>query len=120
MNWWHNYIVKQDDIVFIIEEKSILNGPIGQLSLYNIDFENRKAEFGRLMIGKLRSQGKGCAVRAVKLLLSWAFRTFNFDFIYLNVLKGNLTAIHIYDKCGFSIVQEKDGQFYMELRQSNK
>src|SRR6187549_2663337 len=45
--WWDRYLQKDDDFVFVIEETESLKRPVGQVALYNIDWENGTAEYGR-------------------------------------------------------------------------
>src|SRR5438876_3293579 len=71
--WFERYITRDDDFVFIIEETQHLLTPIGQLSIYKTDFIQRRAEFGRLMIGEPNALGKGLAKEATLLACELAF-----------------------------------------------
>jgi RimJ/RimL family protein N-acetyltransferase len=101
LDWFKNYITKGDDFVFIIEE--IQNGyrPIGQVSLYQVDWGAQRAEFGRLMIGEPDAAGKGNAFRASQMAANIAFFTLGLKEIYLEVRVDNKKAIAIYEKMGF-------------------
>ena len=101
LSWWEEYLTKNNDFVFIIEEREKLNRPVGQVSLYNIDLENHEAEYGRLMIGDNEARGKGLARRATELLITWAFNPLEIKRIYLEVFKDNTIAISLYRRCGF-------------------
>src|SRR5207244_9201490 len=48
--WFDAYAERDDDYVFVIEERA-LGRPVGQVSLYAIDWKARTATFGRLLIG---------------------------------------------------------------------
>ena len=37
--------------------------PVGTIALYNIDFENNMAEFGRLLIGNTIFRGTNCQAK---------------------------------------------------------
>jgi RimJ/RimL family protein N-acetyltransferase len=116
--WFDQYRDRDDDFVFIIEETEVLRRPIGQVSLYNIDWANRRAEFGRLMIGDGEAQGKGVAKRATRLLLEAAFGRFGLNEIYLEVIKNNASAVAIYRQTGFQLSDEYDNVLKMRLNQS--
>ena len=57
--------------------------PVGTIALYNIDFENNIAEFGRLLIGNTIFRGKNIAFRATKLLCEYGFSKLNLNKINL-------------------------------------
>jgi diamine N-acetyltransferase len=99
--WFNAYQTKNNDFVFIIEERQIYNRSIGQISLYNIDWERKKAEFGRLMIADLEMRGKGLAKEATELLVQFAGNKLEIKEIYLDVFENNLPAIAVYQSCGF-------------------
>ena len=56
--WFDRYKEKDDDFVFVIEEMESLKRPVGQLSLYDIDWAAGRAEFGRLLIGDPEAHAK--------------------------------------------------------------
>jgi diamine N-acetyltransferase len=99
--WWQRYRDRDDDFVFVIEETDTLKGPVGQVSLYNIDWTARRAEFGRLMIGEPGAVGLGIAQLATSALLRFAFQSWPVREIYLDVLPTNAPAIAVYRACGF-------------------
>lgn len=102
MAWFNQYLARDDDYVFIIERLSRKKEPIGQISLYKIDLEKRKAEFGRLLIGEPAAKRKGIAKKATEILLDYAFTNLGIKTIQLEVLPGNSPAILLYEKCGFT------------------
>ena len=108
-SWFDRYSRRDDDFVFIIEETEDLWKPVGQISLYNIDWGQRTAEYGRLMIGERDAVGKRLAKKATKLLLDYAFGSLGLEKIELEVLSGNAPALAIYRSCGFFEVSERDG-----------
>lgn len=113
--WYEQYRTRDDDFVFIIEETRPVRRPIGQVSLYRIDREAKRAEFGRLMIGEADAQGKGLAKQATQLLLEVAFDEFGLNEVYLEVFKHNTKAIAIYQKCGFQVCDENNDRLVMNL-----
>ena len=99
--WFEHYRDRDDDFVFIIEETERLKRPVGQVSLYAIDWEGRRAKFGRLMIGDAQARGRGLALRAVETLVRHAEHGFGLRELRLEVFDGNDPAIAIYQRCGF-------------------
>jgi RimJ/RimL family protein N-acetyltransferase len=107
--WFRGYLQRDNDYVFIIEETRDFKKPVGQVSLYNIDWEGRLAEFGRLMIGEAQAQGKGLAKEASRLLLVYAFKRLGLTRVVLEVFENNEPALAIYRDCGFREVSEGSG-----------
>lgn len=107
--WCSNYFQRDTDFIFIIEDYQEHNRPVGQISLYNIEWEQRRAEYGRLMIGEASAAGKGLAKEATQLLLDYAFGPFGLTEVYLEVFSNNAPAIAIYRGCGFREVAEETG-----------
>ena len=99
--WFARYKERDNDFVFVIEELMTFGRPVGQVSLYNIAWAEKRAEFGRLMIGDPQARGKGLAKQATQLLLDMAFDQLHLNEVYLEVLEGNQSAIAIYRQCGF-------------------
>ena len=93
--WFARYRERDDDFVFLIEAVGIeaIGGglcavpkygtprrafpteprPIGQAALYRVDWDARRAEFGRLMIGEADAAGRGLAREATAAILNLAF-----------------------------------------------
>jgi RimJ/RimL family protein N-acetyltransferase len=118
-NWFKQYLDREDDFVFIIEEVGQLSKPVGQVSLYKIDKSKRTAEFGRLMVGDPEAKGKGIAKLATSMVLEFGFSCLDLELIYLEVFKDNHPAIHIYLSVGFVSVSEKDNLLAMQIRKEN-
>ncbi len=97
--WFSAYSNNHCDFVYVIAEE---DRDVGQISLYDIDWEAGSAEFGRLMIGEDDRLGTGLASRATKLLLMHAVEDLKLKRISLQVFEDNLTAIRIYEKAGFA------------------
>jgi RimJ/RimL family protein N-acetyltransferase len=111
--WFAQYRDRDDDFVFIIEETATLKKPIGQVSVYAIEWDRGRAKFGRLLIGDADARGRGLAKRAVATLVAHAEHVFGLDELRLEVLAGNEPAIAIYESCGFSLQERHDGQLIM-------
>lgn len=98
--WYENYMQNRNNNVrcSIIDEK--LDSILGLVSLTNIDYVNKSAEF-HIMIGDIDSRGKGIGQFATTELLKHAFKNMNLHRIELSVLESNMQAIKLYEKIGF-------------------
>jgi diamine N-acetyltransferase len=115
-NWvMSSYMPRDNDFIFVIESK-VDGVPVGQISLYDIDFEKRRGEYGRLMIGNPTASRKGLAREATRLILQFAFETMNLEEVYLSVILDNERAINLYKTCGFSIDGQDDGSLKMSIK----
>lgn len=117
--WFENYCKRDNDFVFIIEETHEINQPVGQISLYDIDWVQGRAEYGRLMIGNPAARGKGIARTASEMLLSLGFEQFNLEEIYLEVFQDNESAIKVYRAVGFLPIGEKENLLKMQIRKED-
>jgi RimJ/RimL family protein N-acetyltransferase len=106
--WYDEYRVRDNDFVFVVELTGGRPRPIGQASIYDIDWETGRGEFGRLMIGEMDATGKGHGGAATELLLSFTFSRLGLREIFLTVLTGNVPALRIYGRCGF-VPLSRDG-----------
>ena len=107
--WFQKYFKKEGDFVFIIEEIVKFKKPVGQVSLYNIDWKEKVAEYGRLIIGEEDARGIGIAKEATEMLLSFAFIELELERVELEVMSSNKRAIGIYHACGFEEISDRDG-----------
>jgi RimJ/RimL family protein N-acetyltransferase len=105
--WFEQYIERDDDFVFVIEELATQR-PIGQVALYHVDWDLRRAEFGRLMIGESDAMGKGFARSATELAIRIAFVDFKLRQLYLEVYAHNTRARAIYESTGFQVVSQQN------------
>lgn len=97
--WFKNYMSSRHNTVRCgIHSES--NELIGVIYLNNIDHLNQSAELS-IMIGDVENRGKGYGKSAVHQMLKHAFFNLNLNRISLTVLTDNLTAICLYEKCGF-------------------
>jgi diamine N-acetyltransferase len=107
--WYDQYSQRDDDFIFIIEEIRDLRKPVGQISIYKIDWLERCAEFGRLLIGEPSAREKSIAKEATSLILDVAFKTLKLNRIELEVYCNNEPALAIYRQCGFYEQSTLDG-----------
>lgn len=116
--WFEKYQERDNDYVFIIEDKPNNYAPIGQISLYNIDWEQKSGEFGRLMIGEKEALGKGIAKNSTKMILNLAFSVFFLENLELEVFEDNSPAIAIYQSCSFKEVSTSNNLKKMVLKKT--
>jgi RimJ/RimL family protein N-acetyltransferase len=102
--WYAEYRRRDDDFVFIIEQRGGAASPIGQVALYHIDRQRRSGEFGRLMIGAAEARGQGLAREAARALLAAARDRLGLEEVHLEVRAENARAIALYAACGFQVV----------------
>jgi RimJ/RimL family protein N-acetyltransferase len=102
--WWERYRDRDDDLVWIVEEKREAGGvrPVGMIALYAIDPSRGEAEFGRLMLGEPDAVGKGLATEATRLVSGLALGELGLRRVHLEVAADNAAAIAVYERCGFA------------------
>ena len=111
--WFKNYQDRDNDLLFIIEEMCNLNKSVGQVGLYNIDWDQSIAEFGRLLIGEEEARGRGFAKEASRLLLDFASQNLKIEKFYLESFGDNKSALAVYHACGFRKISEESGKIKM-------
>jgi RimJ/RimL family protein N-acetyltransferase len=115
--WFESYRERDDDFLFVIEETRDLRQPVGQVSLYRIEWARHRAEYGRLMIGEAGAAGRGLAHEATAVLIQYATTALGMREIELEVFADNAPAIAIYSACGFR-VQDRRGPLLQMVRQA--
>ena len=81
--WIKEQIARDNDFYFVYSNKS--GERRGLASIYNIDENNKSAEFGRwISIGNVFEN-----LESVILIFDFAFENFDIDTICLNMVKGN-------------------------------
>jgi RimJ/RimL family protein N-acetyltransferase len=107
--WFEKYLKRDDDYLFIVEEIHIFNKPIGQVSIYEIKWNERKAKFGRLLIDEPETQGKGLAKMAASILLNYGSNTLGINRYELEALSSNESALALYRSLGFIEISDVNG-----------
>ena len=100
--WFEKYLKNiNTDKIFIIDEK-VSEQTIGMVSVYHIDWRNRKAEWGRVLITPpFRNKGYGKEIDAV--IQVYCFEELNLNKLYREVFCFNKRAITLYEKMGSKI-----------------
>jgi UDP-4-amino-4,6-dideoxy-N-acetyl-beta-L-altrosamine N-acetyltransferase len=107
--WFEKYISCQDEKLWIIED-IVAHSSIGTIGLVNIDWRNRKAEFGRFFIGSKNYHHNGYGSEAVSLILQYFFNHMNMNRLYGFVFSDNTHVLDLYEKFGF-IQESKFNQY---------
>ena len=116
--WFHEYLKKNDDLMFIIEETEELKRSVGTVALYDIDLKALEAEFGRFMLGDMQARGRGIGQNVLKQISEFGFTEFGLNRINLEVLADNKKAIKLYEKCGFCTVSQsyRNGKSLIQMK----
>lgn len=104
--WFDGYVARDDDFVFVIEERAEVNRPVGQVALYHVDWQTGRAEFGRLMIGEPDAAHRGLAREATTLLVNHALTDLGLREVYLMLRADNASALAVYRACGFETTSQ--------------
>ncbi len=81
---------------------------LGFLNIFNLDWDNKKAELG-IYLG-FEFTDKGYGTEAIGTLLPYYFEKMKFRELYLEVASLNKRAINCYLKCGFEFSKTKYNQ----------
>ena len=118
-NWYKKYSEKEEDVMFSAFLKENGEYPVGFAALYDIDKNNKKCEFGRIIVDKSKVTKKGIGYQTTKCLCDIGFQDLGLDMIYLEVFSDNIPALKTYLKVGFiekNRYQKDDKEIiYMEL-----
>lgn len=99
-NKWMQTMVESGQVIQFIIWERISNKKIGSVYLRDIDYQNKKAEFG-IFIGEKDYLSKGYGKIATRLIISYAFEKLNLNKIFLRLLTHNKRAFKCYSDCGF-------------------
>lgn len=83
----------------VVDEET--KSTVGHISLGNIDFKNKSARIGRVLVGKSKGRGQGLGQQMLKEIVSIAFQQYNLHRVSLGVFDFNIPAIKCYEKVGF-------------------
>ncbi len=100
-DWYDKYIhTRSNSVRCAIVDSEKEDEVLGLISLLDINYINRSGTL-HIMIGGAENRGKGLGTFAVKAMIEHAFLNLNLRRIELGVLENNISAIHLYEKCGF-------------------
>jgi len=108
--------LKQSHEYYWIIEKN--NIPIGTISIYNINYDHNRAEWGRFVIHpKYCRQGIGTAV--LFAIINHGFNKLNLHKLYCYSIPTNLIALNLYSKLGFTIEGVLKDHIYINEKYSD-
>jgi diamine N-acetyltransferase len=97
--WYDKHSRVESETWFAVYERATWR-PIGTTGLSDIDFQNRRAEFG-VIIGEADCRGKGYGTESTRLMLDYAFTALGLHNVLLTVNEYNRVAIRAYLSAGF-------------------
>nr|WP_232380618.1 GNAT family N-acetyltransferase [Leptospira ainlahdjerensis] len=101
----------EDRVVWAICHKT--DGHIGNISLQNISFINRNAEFA-ILLGNKFHQGKGVSLHAGKKLLYHGFSKLNLEKIYCGTAASNLAMQKLALSLGMKVEGRRKKHLFLE------
>jgi RimJ/RimL family protein N-acetyltransferase len=107
----HSDVRSEKNFIILLEEVVDLGIPpavgtiryLGAISLYDIDYINKRAEFGRFYIGENDCLGKGYGKETLRVLLDYGFNVLNLNKIYADVFSTNYKIIELYKEFKFVV-----------------
>ena len=108
--WFSTYLNSKNDYMFSILD--IDGFFVGGCGVYNIDDENKSAEFGRIIIDP-KYKHRGYATRAILGVMEIVNKEIGIQYIKLFVKKDNIEAIQLYKKVGFHILYDDNAVLCM-------
>ena len=119
VEWYHKYLKTQGDFMFEVYEKKRPDVFIGAVALYDIDAEEKTAEFGRIVIDTERTIERGLGYDTTCAACTIGFTLLDLKNIYLDVIIQNKRARKLYEKVGFEALDERQGMLRMVLNNNN-
>ncbi|MDP2960140.1 MAG: GNAT family N-acetyltransferase, partial [candidate division Zixibacteria bacterium] len=101
--WYHKR--KKDPKMLYLAIDNLKGELLGFLSLYDINWDDKKAKLG-IYLG-YEYIDKGYGTEAIKTLLPYYFERIRFRELYLDVASLNRRAIRCYLKCGIELAGTK-------------
>jgi len=85
-NYFNRLDSQQEVVLAIIDNESAKH--IGNISLQNINWVSKNAEFA-VLLGDKKFWGKGCGEEAARLIIDYGFERLNLHRIYCGTIEGN-------------------------------
>lgn len=102
--WYKKYLKLDNDCMFSIYYDGMF---VGGNAIYNINFEKKEAEYGRLLLNQATVKRKGLGKVVTKLACIIAKQSLGLKRLYLHVYANNLPAIKVYKYVGFDLIREE-------------
>jgi UDP-4-amino-4,6-dideoxy-N-acetyl-beta-L-altrosamine N-acetyltransferase len=98
---WYQSFLQRPDEKYWIAETHPAGEAVGTIALVNLDWRNRRAELGRVLVAPGASRRSGFGREICRLALDYAFRHLNLHRVYLEVFADNEAAVGLYRRLGF-------------------
>lgn len=112
IKWYHNYLQKEDDIMFKISHRDNPDEFIGAIAVYDIDTSKKTAEVGRTVVDKAKNAQAGIGLEATKGICLFSFVVLGIEKITAQILKTNERILKVDTRAGFYIVSDRDDDSY--------
>jgi RimJ/RimL family protein N-acetyltransferase len=112
--WFQQYLQRDDDFVFVLEDAAPPPEVVGQIGLYRIDWHRGTGEYGRLIVDD-RHRSRGLGTEATLALLTAAFSDWGLKHIVARVYANNAPSLRLFDRCGFELVSTENGVCCLEV-----
>lgn len=109
VNWANKKLAEDTTCYSMVERKT--GEFIGNIELMDVDDEAK--ELG--IIITLAKQNKGYGKEAINALLKYAKEILRLKKVVLRANPLNHRAIHVYEKCGFSLYNQTSDKVYMQI-----
>lgn len=100
LRWLRTYREDSTDYTFVFSDRAS-GRHIGMVAIYNVNWEARSGEFGRLLVGESQDRRSGFAMQATLLALEFSRDRLHLGEIYLHVKIANAAATALYRAVGF-------------------
>lgn len=100
--WFARYRERDDDFVWVIEPHGEAR-PVGQVSIYDVDWARRRAECGRLLVGDPAARGKGFAKDAIRACTAHAAAGWGIREICCHILRKNTASRASFAAAGYAL-----------------
>ena len=110
MEWIAKHLVQGGDskqfMIYAPQEDGFTDHVIGCTNLKNIDFLEKKAEYG-LFIADPSVRGKGYGAETVALMAKYAFDKIGLESVFSRVYTNNVPSVKHLEREGFEIIKEE-------------
>lgn len=111
--WFDSYRERDNDFVFIIEETAPPGRPVGQVAVYDIEWDRHRAVLGRVLIGEADAAGRGLAREASALLIAHATRAWGIREMTVEVFADNARSLALWTALGFRVDEQRGPLLHM-------
>ena len=108
LKWYKRYLEKDNDIMFKVVKKENAEDFVGAVALYDIDWEQGIAEYGRVLVDKEKAPEKGIGQEVLCAVFRFGFEKLNLKKIVGEIKKDNLRSLKAVMHAGGRVVGESE------------